>query len=152
MNGEKSVLRNQPANLRQAEAAPPENLPIHSLLGIEERSRADRKQNALHETRIYLRNCGKLRTRLLIICLPRFQPSALALTAEPGPRAVLGPAAILPRRGPDRAPVLPIPRISADDGHAAPGTRPHARTRGWARRCSQARSLPGNRRMSAPSM
>jgi len=31
------VLRDQPAHLRQAEAAPPEDLPIYSLLGAEER-------------------------------------------------------------------------------------------------------------------
>lgn len=54
--------------LCQAKAAPPENLQIYSLLGIEEGSRADRKQNALHETGVHLRNCRKLRARLHIIC------------------------------------------------------------------------------------
>jgi len=59
---EKSIrfLRDQPAYFRQAKATPSKDLPIHSLLGIEEGGRADREQNALHETRIYLRNCGKL--------------------------------------------------------------------------------------------
>jgi hypothetical protein len=49
---EKSIcfLRDQPAYFRQAKAAPSEDLPIHSLLGIEEGGRADWKQNALHET------------------------------------------------------------------------------------------------------
>ena len=48
---------------------------------------------------------------------------ALALTAEPGPRAVSGPAAV-PQQGPDRDPVLQILLISAADCHIAPGTRP----------------------------
>jgi hypothetical protein len=66
------------------------------------------------------------------------RPSALAPTAGPGPRAVSVPVAISPRRGPDRASVLPIPRISADDCPAAPGRRPPpcpcARSRGRERR------------------
>jgi hypothetical protein len=49
---------------------------------------------------------------------------ARALTAEPGPRAVSGPAAIPLARARPHAAILPIPRISADDCHAAPGTRP----------------------------
>ena len=56
---------------------------------------------------------------------------ARALTAEPGPRAVSGPAAIPLARARPHAAILPIPLISADDSHAAPGTRPCARSRGW---------------------
>jgi len=63
---------NRPAFAR-LKPPPPENLPIYSLPGIEEGSRADRKQNSLHETGVHLRNCGKLRARLHIIYLRSFQ-------------------------------------------------------------------------------
>ena len=59
-------------------------------------------------------------------------PAPLPSQRSRGPRAVSGLAAA-PQPGPDRAPVLPFPLISANDSHAAPRHAParqQARSRG----------------------
>lgn len=59
-------LRDQPANICQAQAASTEDLQVHPLLGTVEGDRADRKQDSLHEARVHLGDRRKLRAGLLL--------------------------------------------------------------------------------------